>query len=186
SLDLARYAVALPDLQSCPTRRSSDLTLGAMSKRVTIAEVAELAGVHKGTVSRALNPATADLVNTATLERIRRAVADLGYVPNVVARGLRTRSSMTVGVLVPDLTNPIFPPIARGIEAALSPHGYTALLANTDLRESLELAAFTSLIERRVDGFLVATGRADHHLLEDAYARDIRVVQVNRAAPGVP
>src|SRR5690606_39977674 len=86
SLDLARYAVALPDLQSCPTRRSSDLTLGAMSKRVTIAEVAELAGVHKGTVSRALNPATADLVNTATLERIRRAVADLGYVPNVVDR----------------------------------------------------------------------------------------------------
>jgi len=157
-----------------------------MPKRVTIAEVAELAGVHKATVSRALNETTEHQVNAATVKKVQRAAKQLGYIPNIMARGLRTSLSMTVGVIVPDLTNPLFPPIQRGIENYLAPRGYTALLANTDGRDSLERAAFNSLLERRVDGFILATGQVDHPLLKDAYERDIRIVLVNRGTTGVP
>ncbi|MGN6502318.1 MAG: LacI family DNA-binding transcriptional regulator, partial [Pseudolysinimonas sp.] len=65
-----------------------------MPKRVTIADVAELAGVHKGTVSRALSGATEGQVNEATVRRVQEAAQQLGYVPNIVARGLRTSLSM--------------------------------------------------------------------------------------------
>ena len=109
-----------------------------MPKRITIADVAELAGVHKATVSRALNTLTQHQVNAATAKKVQRAAKQLGYIPNMMARGLRTSLSMTIGVIIPDFTNPIFPPILRGIENYISPRGYTALVANTDGRESLE------------------------------------------------
>lgn len=157
-----------------------------MSRRVTIADVAELAGVHKATVSRALNTATEHQVNAATVKRVQRAASQLGYIPNIMARGLRTSLSMTVGVLVPDLTNPLFPPILRGVEHYLSPKGYTALLANTDGRDALERAAFNSLVERRVDGFIFATGHAAHPLLSEAHERGLRAVLVNRGSNDVP
>jgi len=156
-----------------------------MAVRVTIADVAARAGVHKGTVSRALNADTEQLVNPVTLRRIQEAARELGYVPNVVARGLRRSASMTIGVLLPDLTNPVFPPIVRGIESYLSPRGYTALVANTDGRDSLERAAYTSLVQRRVDGLVIATARVDHPLLREAYEREVHAVMVQRASPGL-
>lgn len=151
-----------------------------MPKRVTIAEVAELAGVHKGTVSRALSGATEGQVNEATVRRVQEAAQQLGYVPNIVARGLRTSLSMTIGVIIPDLTNPIFPPMVRGIEHYLAPRGYTALVANSDGREQYERASFESLLARRVDGFILGTGHTDDPLLADAAERDVRVVLINR------
>ena len=155
-----------------------------MPKRVTIAEVAELAGVHKGTVSRALSGATEGQVNEATVRRVQAAAEQLGYVPNIVARGLRTSLSMTIGVIIPDLTNPIFPPMVRGIENYLAPRGYTALVANSDGREQLERASFDSLLARRVDGFILGTGHTDDPLLADAVERDVRVVLINRGTAG--
>lgn len=155
-----------------------------MPKRVTIAEVAELAGVHKGTVSRALSGATEGQVNEATVRRVREAAQRLGYVPNIVARGLRTSLSMTIGVIIPDLTNPVFPPMVRGIENYLAPRGYTALVANSDGQGVLERAAFESLLARRVDGFILGTGHTDDPVLADAVARDVRVVLINRGTAG--
>ena len=111
------------------------------SHRVTIDDVALKAGVHKATVSRALNIRTRHQVNEATATRVEAIAEELGYVPNAMARGLRTSSSMTIGVIIPDLTNPFFPPIIRGIENYLQPRGYTALLANTDDSEVIEQAA---------------------------------------------
>ena len=109
-----------------------------MPKRVTIDDVARHAGVHKATVSRALNAHTQVQVNVETAERVRAAARELGYVPNFVARGLRLNHSMTVGVVIPDVANPIFPPIMRGIEECLQPRGYTALLANTDGQSAVD------------------------------------------------
>lgn len=157
-----------------------------MNKRVTIADVAAKAGVHKATVSRALNEATRDQVNVETLRRVQKAAKSLGYVPNAMARSLRTSQSMTVGVIIPDLTNPIFPPMIRGIENFLSPRGYTALLANTDSREPLEMSAVDSLTERQVDGFIIATGVEDHPIIPSLYERKIPAVMVNRGAGTVP
>jgi LacI family transcriptional regulator len=156
-----------------------------MTRRVTIKEVAAQAGVHKATAARALNSRTESLVNATTLKRILRVADQLGYVPNAIARSLSTDLSLTIGLIVPDLTNPIFPPIARGIESFLSPRGYTALIANTDSRPELEEAVFASMLERRVDGFIMATGRTDHPLLHRARERGVHIVLVNRSVPGV-
>ena len=76
---------------------------------VTLRDVARAAGVHPGTASRALNSATRSLVNRDTAQRVLTVAGELGYRPNPIARGLKTNRSYTVGVLVPDLTNPLFP-----------------------------------------------------------------------------
>lgn len=152
-----------------------------MSRRVTIDDVARLAEVHKATVSRALNAQTRGQVNAETLKRVKRAARQLGYVPNAMARGLRTSRSMTIGVIIPDLMNPIFPPMIRGIEHVLQAQGYTVLIANTDSHDDVEISAFESLLQRRVDGFILATGRLDDQpVMEDAAAADVPVVLVNR------
>jgi LacI family transcriptional regulator len=157
-----------------------------VSKRATIAEVATLAGVHKGTVSRALNEKTRGQVKPETVQRIQRVAKQVGYVPNVMARGLRTNSTMTVGVVIPDLTNPFFPPIVRGIEDYLTPRGYTALLANTDGRVDVERSAVASLLDRRVDGLIIGTGLVNSRPLAEITERPVTAVLVNRGAPDVP
>lgn len=166
--------------------RLASLRLGAMSSSVTISDVAKAAGVHQATVSRALNPATQSQVSQETIRRVKAVAKSLGYVPNVMARGLRTKLSMTIGVVIPDLTNPIFPPIVRGIENFLAPRGYTALLANTDGRDSLESSALNSLMERQVEGFIITTGLHDHPLLEELWERKIPAVMANRGSGNTP
>lgn len=151
-----------------------------MDKRPTMSDVARVAGVHKATASRALNPLTIGQVNPVTARRVLAAAKQLGYTPNTMARSLRTSRTYTVGVLIPDLTNPLFPPVVRGIENVLFPRGYTALVANTDNDEGREAAHFDALLGRQVDGFILATGRRDHPLLESAHQRGICAVLVNR------
>ncbi len=98
----------------------------------TIRDVAQRAEVHPGTASRALNEATRSLVKAETAERVMAAAAELGYKPNYLARSFKTRRTFSVGVVIPDINNPLFPPIVRGLEERLSTAGYVALLANTD------------------------------------------------------
>ena len=88
--------------------------------------------MHASTVSRVLNPRTRGLVSQAVAARIESLARKLGYSPDPAASGLRTRRSATIGVLIPDIANPVFPLILRGIEAALAAAGYTAIIANTD------------------------------------------------------
>jgi LacI family transcriptional regulator len=83
-------------------------------------------------------------------------------------------------VLVPDLTNPLFPPIVRGIEDELAKSGYTALLANSDNDPDRERIHFESMKDRQVEGFIMATAVRDHPLIEDAIAADVPIVLVNR------
>lgn len=156
-----------------------------MRKRVTLTDVAKAAGVHPGTVSRALNEETESQVSQETVRRVRKVAKDLGYTPNTVARGLRTNRSMTIGIIVPDLTNPIFPPMVRGIDSYLSPRGYSSLVVNTDGSDAAERTLFESLMERQVDGFIVATGHDKHELMIEARKRGVHVVMVNRDSAGV-
>ena len=151
-----------------------------MGKPPTIADVAKLAGVHKATASRALNPRTADLVNAKTARRVVLAAKRLRYQPNSLARSLRTSQSATVGVLIPDLTNPLFPLVVRGIEDTLGAHEYTALLANTDDDPERTQAQFDALLSRKVDGFLIATAWRDDPLLARAAEQGITAVLINR------
>jgi LacI family transcriptional regulator len=157
-----------------------------MSTRVTIADVAALAGVHPGTVSRALNQKTEGQVNLETAGRVRAVARQLGYTPNSIARGLRTSSSMTIGVIIPDLTNPIFPPIVRGIDSYLAPRGYSPVVVNTDGSDATERLLFDSLVQRQVDGLIFATGHSGPSMAGEAYKRGIHAVMVNRDASEVP
>jgi LacI family transcriptional regulator len=140
-----------------------------------------VAKVHPGTVSRALNADTRSLVNEETAERVLRAAEELGYRPNPIARGLKTNRSYTIGVLIPDITNPLFPPILRGIEDRLGEAGYTSLIVNTDNDADRERSHIEAMRARQVDGFISATARLDRELLAEAAAAEKPLVLVNRS-----
>jgi LacI family transcriptional regulator len=149
---------------------------------VTLKDVARLAGVHPATASRALNPETRPLVNEGTSRRVLAAAAELGYRPNAVARSLRTKRSHTVGVLIPDLNNPLFPPIVRGLEDRLDADGYVALIGNTDGDSSRERRIIEQMRARNVDGFVLATAHLRNPLLGETAGVGLPVVFMNRIA----
>jgi LacI family transcriptional regulator len=146
----------------------------------TLRDVAQAAGVHAATASRALNPETRKLVNAETARRVLRAAETLGYRPNPIARSLKTAKSRTIGLVVPDLTNPLFPPVVRGIEDVLEPAGYSGLIVNTDNDSDRERAQVGTLLSRQVEGLIIATARLDHPLLQGLHEQGVRMVLVNR------
>jgi LacI family transcriptional regulator len=146
----------------------------------TLRDVAAAARVHPATASRALNPETRLLVSEDTARRVAAAAARLGYQPNPVARSLRTRRSHTVGVLIPDLNNPLFPPIVRGLEDKLAEAGYVVLLGNTDSDDGREQLLFEQMRARHVDGFVLATATTHDRILADAATAGLPVVLMNR------
>lgn len=157
-----------------------------MSTRSPVTTLKDLAlhlGVHKSTVSRAMDAERRHLVAADLLQRIEAAARELGYRPNHAASALSRGRSKTVGVLVPDITNPVFPPILRGIEDALDEEGYFALLANTSRPDSNVDAAHVA-VERmqaqRVEGFLVATATRDDQWLESLRQSGTQIVLINR------
>jgi LacI family transcriptional regulator len=153
---------------------------------VTLRDVARVAGVHPATVSRALNEETRALVNEETVRRVLKAAEELHYQPNPIARGLKTNRSYTIGVLIPDLTNPLFPPILRGIEDRLETAGYTPLTANTDNDPERELLDSQTMRARQVDGIIAATARRDHRLHDALLEAGIELVLVNRRQEELP
>ena len=150
------------------------------SVRVSLADVAREVGVHPGTASKALNPATRSRVAAPTARRVLAAAERLGYHPNTLARGLRTRQSYSVGLIVPDLTNPLFPPIARGVEEVLGDAAYTLLVVNTDNDPRRQERQFAALRARQCDGFIVATAHREDRLVEQAAEQQLPMVLVNR------
>src|SRR5919112_787167 len=146
----------------------------------TLRDVAEAAGVHAATVSRALNPDTRRMVNAETALRVLRAAETLGYQPNPIARSLKTAKSKTIGLVLPDLTNPLFPPIVRGIDDVLGPAGYSAFIVNTDNDPEREQSLVTSLQSRQVEGLIVATALREHPLLQRLHEQGARIVLINR------
>ena len=152
----------------------------------TLRDVASAAEVHPATASRALNPGTRLLVSEETARRVIEAADRLGYRPNPVARSLRTRRSHTVGVLIPDLNNPLFPPIIRGIEDRLAEHGYVALIGNTDGDPGRERLVFDQMRARHVDGFVLATATLNSPILAEAAEAELPLVLMNRTAQDYP
>lgn len=152
----------------------------------TLRDVAAAAGVHPATASRALNPETRLLVSEETARRVSEAAGRLGYRPNPVARSLRTRRSHTIGVLIPDLNNPLFPPMIRGIEDRLAEHGYVALIGNTDVDLAKERLVFDQMRARHVDGFVLATAITGSPILAEAAEAGVPVVLMNRTSADYP
>lgn len=123
----------------------------------TIQDVAALAGVSVASVSRVVNNSRA--VQPATRERVERAARELGYVPNEAARSLKLARSKLLACVIPDVTNPFFPELVRGIEDIAIAEGYGTLLCNTDDDSQKEADYLDLLAQRRVDGLLLIPSR---------------------------
>ncbi len=146
----------------------------------TLNDVADRAGVSKSTVSNVIRGTA--LVAAATRARVERAIAETGYHPNAIARSLKSRASMAIGIVVPDLTNPYYAQLAVGVERAARAFGFAVFTAHTECLPAAEAEAGRALIERRVDGVVVggmATGSTLPRLLMD---RDIPVVLASLGA----
>ena len=143
--------------------------------------VADAAGVHRSTASRALNPSTRHLVAGDVALRIVETARRLGYRRDGLAASLRTGRTRLVGVVLPDISNPVFGPILRGVESGLAAAGYSALLANAGPGGEDGLRLIEELMERRVDGLILATARHDDPVLAACLDAGTPTVLVNRA-----
>lgn len=150
----------------------------APAARITLADVAAEAGVSVMTVSRVVNGRPG--VGKDTRERVRRAIESLGYRPNVVARGLRAASSRSIGLIVPDVTNPYFPEIVRGAEDVAVEHGYTLLLTNGVEDVARETAALRAFEDHLVAGVIACSPRLESEELYRLLERQRAAVLVNR------
>jgi len=121
----------------------------------TIRDVASHAGVSVATVSRVINDSP-HKVHRSTRRRVLRSVSRLGYHPNAVAQGLRRGTTRSVALIVPDIGNPFFPAVARGVEDVARRHGFAVMLGNTDGHADRERAYLGILRQRWVDGLLFA------------------------------
>jgi len=152
-----------------------------MAKRkVNIKDVAARADVHPSTVSRVLNPETRSMVSASVAERVSGIANEMGYARSSLAYGLRTGRTQTVGVVIPDLTNPLFPPIIRQIERKLAEQGYIAILADSDNNHENEKAIVQTLMSRNVDGLILATAHRLDSVVITCVEENIPLVLVNR------
>lgn len=154
----------------------------------TIKDVAREAGVCIATVSRAFNEP--DRVSQETLQRIHSAAKRLNYSPNALAKGLITRSTQTIGVLVPDIDNLFYPCVVKGIDAACFQNNHLSILANTYDSVEREQYYIRSLGGQRIDGYIfVGTRSADlkdsQHIIELAKHTPVVMIYSDLSAYGV-
>jgi LacI family transcriptional regulator len=151
-----------------------------MTRKVTVADIARKAGVSIMTVSRVINQ-KGD-VSPETRRRVQQIIDRLDYRPSGIARSLVTRHSGTIGLVIPDVSNPFFADVALGAEHVAYAEGYNVYLCNTEEDPQRELSVVSSLEEKRVDG-LVLFSRLDSRRLTSLVERQTAVVLINRQTP---
>jgi LacI family transcriptional regulator len=147
-------------------------------RRVTIDDVAKMAGVSYQTVSRVIN--NKPHVSAATKQRVQKIIAETGYRPSSIARSLVSARTATIGLIVPDISNPFFSTIARKVEQVAYAHGYSVLLCNSGEDASRELEILHMLDERYVDGVIICGLRQKDAPLQKALTQFRAAVLVNR------
>jgi LacI family transcriptional regulator len=148
-------------------------------RAATLQSVAEAAGVHRSTAARALDPAQSHRISQEVVLRVQEEARRQGYRRDAVAASLRTGRSRLVGVVLPDLANPVFAPILSGITAELEEAGYLVLVAASGPKAD-QLRVIEELIARRIDGLLLATARRHEPVVDACLAAGLPVVLVNR------
>jgi LacI family transcriptional regulator len=153
-------------------------------ENATITDVAAAAGVSRATAARALGGYGS--VSDGARARVLEAAARLRYHPNTLARSMITGTTHTIGVVIADIELSFFARAVRGIADAAKAQGFEVILANSDEDLAMERAAIRVLLEKRVDGLIVAPAaphKADH--LADLVRRGIPLVLLDRGAPGI-
>src|SRR5262245_61498900 len=150
-------------------------------RRPTIVDIANRAGVAPMTVSRVINES--GYVSREAREKVERAVKELNYHPNGLARSLKRQRTHVVGILLPDIANPFSAELVRGIQDALLPRGYSSFISASERSVQREQAALRALFDHRVDGIVVATRetKAGNDFLLRLAERDLPMVVVGRA-----
>jgi LacI family transcriptional regulator len=150
-------------------------------RSVTMKQVAELAGVHVSTVSRALNPATEGMVVPEAVAKVVKAAQQLGYRLDPVAASLRTGRSRLVGIVLPDVATNVFAPILTGATEQLSALGYSTIVGYVNNDNKVQHDFVAGLIARRVDGLILATVTREDPLVSFCIKERLPTVLVNRA-----
>jgi LacI family transcriptional regulator, galactose operon repressor len=137
-----------------------------IKKRPTLRDVAQAAGVSKATAARVVNGST-DMVREHTRDRVIQAVAKLGYERHAVAGSLRSEHTYMIALSIPDITNPFWPEVARGVQDAVEQAGYTVVLMNNDWNAEREDKHLRRMRQKQFDGLIInPTGTLNVDLLE--------------------
>jgi LacI family transcriptional regulator len=147
----------------------------------TIRDVAKRAGVAPITVSRVINKS--GYVSAETRARVEAAIAELGYVPNRLARSLRLKQTHTLAMVVTDITNPFWTTVVRGVEDAANAAGFTVILCNTDESESKQDAYLQVLLQKRVDGILFVPASSAAEPVNRVQRQGVPIVVLDRWLP---
>ena len=147
----------------------------------TIRDVAKRAGVAPITVSRVINHA--DYVSAGTRERVEEAIAELGYVPNMLGPSLRFKQTGTVALILTDITNPFWTTVARGVEDAANERGYNVILCNSDESETKQTNYLNMLLGKQIDGALLAPARSAAEPAQKIQNQGVPVVILDRQIP---
>jgi LacI family transcriptional regulator len=145
----------------------------------TIRDVAKLAGTSVATVSRYMNHS--GYVNVETEQKIKKAIETLHYEPSSVARGLAGKTMKTIALILPDITNPFFPELARAVEDVASMYGYTVILCNSDGMGTKEKSYIEILKKKFVDGFIFASNTLNQEDIQHLEKSKIPLVVLDRA-----
>ena len=149
----------------------------------TIRDVAKLAGVAPITVSRVINDS--GYVSEKTRQCVEQAVEELGYVPNMLGHSLRFKQTMTIAVVITDITNPFWTTVTRGVEDVAQANGYSIILCNTDESEDKQKQYLQMLLRRRIDGILLVPACSEAESIRMIQQQEIPVVLMDRQVPGV-
>ena len=146
--------------------------------RPTVKDIANALNLSISTVSRALNKK--GKLSPKTIKSIESKAKEMGYLPNYIAKSLRSNITYTVGVIIPDITNPIFPSYARGILDTAVKNGYQVHILNSDMDIEKERAALRSLLSKRVDGLILTSTNLSDKELSALRDKDIPFVVTRR------
>jgi LacI family transcriptional regulator len=149
----------------------------------TVHDVAKRARVAPITVSRVIN--NSGYISESTRKRVEAAIKEIGYVPNTLARGLRSKRTNTLALVVTDITNPYFTLMARGVEDVAGDSNYTVIYCNTDESETKEEKYANILAQRQVDGVLLVPAGGNDRTIKFLESNGISVVILDRRVSGV-
>jgi len=147
--------------------------------KMTIKDIAKTAGISYSSVSRALNGLKG--VSEETRQKVRDIAEQMDYSPNAVARGLVQKQTGTLGLIIPDITNPFYPELARGVEERASAAGYNTFLCNTNYELEKETSYIRNLLEKRVDGIILAPISSQSNFLEQRKRMPLPCVYLGNA-----
>lgn len=150
---------------------------------VSMKDVAQAAGVSLGTVSNVLN--RPEVVAEATRSRVQKVIKELGFVVNASAQTLRAGRTKVLGLVVPDIGNPFFTEVAKGVDDAAFAEGYSVILCNTNEDSAKEDRYLELLASQRVAGILITPARESHAAMSRLSDRDVAITLLDRSAVGL-